>query len=203
MNGPRRQLLARPALARNQHRRPARGHLLDQRENLLHLRRPAGHLAQHAVVAQLALQALGVFRQPLLCHRPLNQQAQGLRLHGLFQEPKSSQIVNQRQRRFQAPKCRLHNRCRTVALFLQPLQQFLPGHAGHIEIGDNHMGPEASQLIQGILTVSRGFHRIAPQGDHARQGRPLALFVVDHQDSRRGMFRLHRLLSIPVFLFLL
>ena len=52
------------------------------------------------------------------------------------------------------------------------------------------MCPEPGQLVEGVLTVGRRFDRIAPEGDHARQSRPLTLFVVDDQDSSRGVFSL-------------
>ncbi len=53
------------------------------------------------------------------------------------------------------------------------------------------MRAERGQLFQRLQSVGRGFHRVTPQRDHARQRGALRFFVVHYQDSRHGTFSFH------------
>ncbi len=53
------------------------------------------------------------------------------------------------------------------------------------------MRAERLQFFERLFAVGRGLHYVAPQRDHAGQGRALGLFVIHYQDPCQGVFAIH------------
>ncbi len=79
-------------------------------------------------------------------------------------------------------------------MHLEAPQKFLAIHARHHEIGDNHVRIEAGELLESLLAVGRGLHRVAPQRDHSGQRGTLRFFVVHYQDAGDGTLCFHLVL---------
>ena len=194
VDSPRGQLFSGAALTGKQHGGAAGRDLLNERENLVHLGRRADHFAEHALIAQLALQPLGVFGKASLRGGALEQQAQRLRLHGFFEEPERAQVVDGGDRRFEIPEGSLHDRGRPSALRLEPAQKLVAIHTRHHQVGHDHVGSERSQLLERFLAIGRGLDGITPQRDHAGQRGALGFFVVNYKYPCCGAFVFHLLL---------
>ncbi len=183
VDGARHQFLASAAFAGQQHRRFAGGDLPDHREYGLHRWRCPDQVDQHALVAQLPLQALGFFDEAALRGRPLEQDAERGRLNGFLEEPECAEVVNRGDRRLNVAERRQHDRGRHAPLVAEPLQQFEAIHARHHEIRHQHVEGPRTQLLECVQSVCGSLHFVVQRPDHTRQAVALFFFIVDHQHT--------------------
>ncbi len=132
------------------------------------------------MIGQFALQAFGMLGQLALGGGAFQQQAQGLGLKRFVEEPESVQIVDHVDGGFQAPVRGEHDGLRPLGAPLELFEELFAVHIGHVEVSDHDVGGKPVQFLQGFLAVGGGFHRVAPQLDHAGQRAALALLVIHY-----------------------
>src|SRR5215469_1877035 len=137
MDGARDEFLAGSALPGNEDRSRSGSDLSDQRKDLFHGCRLADQIAQYALVAQLSIQKLGFSDEVALLDGTIEQRRQDVRLHRLFEEPESFQVVNNRNRLFDASEAGEDDGGGTIAAGCQLLQQFDAVFAGHHQVGQD------------------------------------------------------------------
>ncbi len=180
MNGAGHQFLAGPTLAGHQDCHIGWSRLEGQKEHLLHGGAVAHQLAEKAMAAELALEALAPLNKLPLGDCPLQKNAKRAGADRFFDKPERTVLVDSADGGFDIAVCGHDNRGRPDRIFLaQAAQEFYSIHTRHHQVGNDSVEFELLRLTEGLRAVCRGVRGKTPTVDHARDCGPLAGLIID------------------------
>ncbi len=162
------------------------GDLFNEREDLAHVGAGAGHLAHGAGLAELALEALGLFGEAGLGDGAFEQDAEDGGLDGFFEEPEGAEFVHGADGGFDIAEGGEDDGGDLDVFDGEAAEEFEAVHAGHFEIGDEDGEGLGHELFEGFLAVGGGIGGEAPAAEHAGEAVALGLLVVGDEDAGAG-----------------
>ncbi len=175
------ELLARPALARDEHTRLARAHLRDEVQHRLHLRVARHDVAEGVAFAEPVAQPLRLLQQLRLLHRALDDRAErpGVqRLEEVVLRPLSHRVHGARD----GAERRHHDEHRPRSRRPRLLHERDSVQAGHLEVREDYIGAELLQLPESLEPVGGRLGRVALFVENLAQRRAGVRLVVDDED---------------------
>ena len=160
-----------------------RGDLFDEREDLAHVSAGAGHLAHGAGLAELALEALGLFGEAGLGDGAFEEHAEDGGLDGFFEEPEGAELVHGADGGFDIAEGGEDDGGDLDVLGREAAEEFKAVHAGHFEIGDEDGEGLRHELLKGFLAVGGGIGGEAPAAEHTGEAHALGLLVIGDQNA--------------------
>ena len=116
---------------------------------------------------------------------------------GLLDEPIHLGLVDRADRQRRVPRPGEHDPQDVRVAPSHFLEQLDPGDARHLVIADQKLDRMLVEKLQGFLASFGGKDGEACFAEHAAEGEPHVLFVVDHEDGarrRRGRSRVRALI---------
>ena len=186
------QLLARAALAEDQHGRISRRHSLDKLAQVDHLGRVTHDLVQlinRAAPPGPRPQGFVFLLEVVIFATPVHRVEQFLwreRLGKIIHRA----VLNGLHGKFWRSKGGDQDNPHLGKIRLGLLEQFITAHAAQSAVGDHHeiFTTRLGEHFQGLFTGFGDIHRVAIIHQQLAYGRPHVGLIVDHQDGRQGGF---------------
>jgi hypothetical protein len=176
------ELLARAALARDEHRRARGARLLDHLVDLPHLRAVADHPAEAAALAQLAPERLHLAQRLLPLHDLREQDLQPLRIDRLGHVVVGADLDGL-DGGLDSALAGEDDGGDVAVLLLQRAQQVEAVHAGHREVADDDARAEARDLAQRLLAVGGRVGHESPRAYELGEADTGGGLVLDDEQS--------------------
>ncbi len=176
------QLLAGAALAGQEHRRARAGDLLDDLEHALHGRARPDDVLARGPLRQPAPHARGLGAELLVIEDPGQDDQQLLEVDRLGQVVRSAG-AHRVDRRVDRAERGHHHHGRRLVLGADLLDQLDAVHAGHLEVGHDHVRGEGVELAERLEGVCGGLYLVPFVAQELGERGPRVDLVVDNQDS--------------------
>jgi hypothetical protein len=185
VHGAREQLLARAALALQEHRGPRRRRGLHRLEDAPDGGRVADDLPLRAHRAHLAAQRLVLAPQPHVLERLLHRQLELLRPHGLGDVVDRAGLDG-RDRVLDRRVPGEHDHRHVVPLALQHREELEPRDPGHAVVRDHQLHRRALHQVQRLAHVARRQRLVSGAAERVLEDQRDRGVVVDVQDGGHG-----------------
>jgi hypothetical protein len=181
VRGARHELLARAALAVDEHRRGAGRRELDPAIDLLHGARLAHELAEGALLAQLVAQEVHLARERLLLDGFLEEHLEPRGVHRL-REVVEGAVAHRLDRALDRTVPGHEQHDGRAARLLELLQERESIHLGQHQVRQYDGRVLGLDQIQGFLAGGRGLDVVPPLTDETRKAFALRRLVVDDEN---------------------